>query len=158
MRPLFAVLKANHLGRQVLVPQVYDAIGHPELALDPVWGNTCAIRMSLALIASGIKIRTGPARLRVKAGPHKGEQLEPSQRVLSDFLAHEIGKPEKYKSGPAARNTIAWRRGIASFFQLHGPAYRGGHIDLVSIEDWGQIQCSSSCYWDSLEVWFWPLK
>ena len=85
MKPLFATLKANHMGRQYLPPQVYDAIGHPELALDPAWFNTCAIRMSVALIASGMKIHAGPARLRIKTGPHKGEQVEPSQRVLSDF-------------------------------------------------------------------------
>ena len=157
MRPPFAALRAHHLGRDVLIPQVYEAIGHPELALDPDWGNTCAIRMSIALIAVGMKIRTGPAKLRVKAGPYKGEQLEPSQRMLSDFLARDLGVPEKYKRGGDARNAIAWRRGIVSFFQLHD-GYRGGHIDLVSIEDWGALQCNGSCYWDSKEVWFWPLK
>jgi hypothetical protein len=157
MKPLFSALKANHLGRNVLPPQVYDAIGHPELALDPAWANTCAIRMSIALVAAGMPIRTGPARLRIKTGPHKGAQLEPSQRVLSDFLLREIGRPEKYRSGPEAHNAVAWRRGIASFFQLHA-TYPGGHIDLVSIEDWGPLQCSGSCYWESREVWFWPLK
>lgn len=155
MKPLFAVLKSHHMGYQVTVPEVYDSIGHPELAIDPDWGNTCAIRMSIALVAAGIKIRTGPARLRIKIGPYKGEQLEPSQHTLSKFLAHEIGKPEKYKSGEDARNTIAWRKGIISFFQLHGS--NQGHIDLVSVVDWGAVQCSSHCYWDSREVWFWPL-
>lgn len=166
MSPLFSVLKTHHMGRAVTVPEVYDAIGHPELALDPDWGNTCAIRMSIALVAAGVKIRTGPARLRIKAGsaasqalkPFIGEQLEPSQRVLSDFLVRSIGKPEKFRGGPKARNTIAWRRGIASFFQLHGDRDRQGHIDLVSVQDWPSIQCNGSCYWDSVEVWFWPLK
>ena len=158
MKPLFDVLKANHMGRTVPMPQVYEAIGHPKLAQEPAWGNTCAIRMSVALIAAGVKIRTGPVRLRIKAGPHKGEPVEPSQRVLSDFLARELGKPEKFKGGPAARNTIAWRRGIASFFQLYGANDRQGHIDLVSVNDWPEIMCNGSCYWDAVDVWFWALK
>lgn len=158
MKPLFVVLKANHMGNGIMPSQVYDAIGHSELALDLAWFNTCAIRMSVALVAAGMKIRTSPCRLRINAGRFKGEQIEPGQRVLSDFLVREIGKPEKYKSGAAARNTIAWRRGIVSFFQLHNGATRQGHIDLVSVQDWSAVMCSGSCYWDAVEVWFWPLK
>ncbi|TFW31504.1 T6SS effector amidase Tae4 family protein [Massilia horti] len=157
MKPLFAVLKANHLGRDVMSSQVHEAIGHLELAIDVEWQNTCAIRMSLALIAAGMYIRTARPRLWIKTGKFKGRQLEPSQRVLSDFLVHEIGKPEKYRSGADVHNTIAWRRGIISFFQIHGPTSHQGHINLVSVEDWPQLQCNSSCYWDSVEVWFWEL-
>lgn len=153
--PRFAVLKANHMGRDFLAPQVYESIGYPpDMALDPTWGNTCAIRMSIALIAAGIRIQSG--RLKIKAGRFTGELVEPGQRRLSEFLARALGQPEKYRGGPAARNTIAWRRGIISFFSLHGT--NQGHIDLVSVVDWPEVQCSSSCYWDSVEVWFWPLK
>jgi hypothetical protein len=153
--PLFAVLAANHMGHDVAVPQVYDAIGRPELATDPIWGNTCAIRMSIALIGAGVKIR--PGRLKIKAGRFKGELVEPGQRQLSEFLVREIGRPERYQSGSDARTSIASRRGIVSFFQLSA-IYRGGHIDLASIENWGRLQCSGSCYWESREVWFWPLR
>lgn len=114
--------------------------------------------MSIALIAAGVKIRTGPVRLRIRTGRFKGEPVEPSQRVLSDFLAHAFGTPEKYKSGPDARNMIAWRHGIVSFFSLHGPTDRQGHIDLVSVLDWPELKCSSMCFWDSVEVWFWELR
>jgi hypothetical protein len=156
MKPLFAVLKAHHMSRTFLPPQVYDAIGHPKLALEPAWGNTCAVRMSVALIYAGITIQTGPARLRLNAGPHKGAQIEPSQHVLSEFLVHEIGMPEKYKSGSDAQNSINWRHGIVSFFSLMGTSH--GHIDLVSVEDWGAYRCSVACYWECKEVWFWPLR
>lgn len=156
MKPLFSAMKANHMGRRFVPPQVYDAIGHSELALDPAWHNTCAVRMSIALVGAGIKIRTGPARLRINAGPHKGEQIEPSQKVLSDYLLRVLGKPEKYASGGEAQNRIGWRHGIISFFSIHGT--RQGHIDLVSVEEWGSMQCSVSCYWDSREVWFWELR
>lgn len=156
MKPLFNVLKANHMGYQVLVPQVYAAIGHPELADQPAWGNTCAIRMSVALIAADIRIWTSPVALRIKGGKYDGAQIEPKQKVLSNFLVREVGQPEKFKGGLNAHNGIAWRRGIVSFLQLHGS--NQGHIDLVSVNDWPGIMCSSSCYWDSLEVWFWPLR
>lgn len=114
--------------------------------------------MSVALVSAGMKIRTGPARLRINAGAHKGEVVEPSQRVLSDFLVREIGKPEKFKGGSAARNSIAWRHGIVSFFQLYGANDRQGHIDLVSVNDWPELMCNGSCYWEAVDVWFWPLK
>lgn len=155
MKPLFAVLKANHMGRTMLASQVYEAIGHPaEMALKPEWANTCAVRLSVALVAAGMRIR--PGRLQILAGRFKGAMLEPGQRNLSEFLAREIGDPEKYKSGSQAQNAIAWRHGIISFFGLHGT--RQGHIDLVSVQDWAGVMCSGSCYWDSREVWFWPLK
>lgn len=153
--PLFAKLKANHMGSSYLAWQVYEAIGHPGLEKKPEWANTCAVRMSVALIAAGVKIR--PGRLRIKAGRFKGEMVEPGQRNLSDFLAREIGTPEIYKGGAKARNAIAWRTGIVSFYQIHGGGNQG-HIDLVSVQDWPELLCNGSCYWDSLDVWFWPLR
>lgn len=155
MKPLFAALKANHMGSTMLASQVYAEIGHPGLDQKPEWANTCAIRMSIALIGAGMKIR--PGRLKIKAGRFNGEMVEPGQRRLSDFLALQIGKPEKYKEGAVARNSIAWRTGIISFYQIHGEG-SGGHIDLVSVPDWPTVLCNGACYWDSLEVWFWPLK
>ena len=155
MKPLFAVLKANHMGSAMVASQVYEAIGHPGLDQKPEWANTCAVRMSVALIAAGMKIM--PGRLQIKVGRFKGEMVEPGQRKLSDFLAGQIGQPEKYKGGAAARNTIAWRTGIVSFYQIHGGGNQG-HIDLVSVPDWPDVMCNGSCYWDSMEVWFWPLK
>lgn len=152
--PSFAVLKANHMGRQKFAAQVYEAIGHkPELAMDPTWENTCAIRMSVALIGAGINVT--PGRLRIKSGPFKNKWVEPGQRNLSDFLVRAIGKPEVYKGGAKARAAIARRSGIVSFFRIHGT--RQGHIDLVSVHDWPDLMCSGSCYWDASEVWFWPL-
>lgn len=153
-RPLFFAMKAHHMGRGYLPPQVYDAIGHPELALDPAWHDTCAVRMSVALVGAGIRIY--PGRLQIKAGQFKGAWVEPGQQHLSEFLVRAMGQPERYRSAPEARNTIAWRHGIVSFFGLHGG--RQGHIDLASVPDWGDWECSLSCYWDCREVWFWDLK
>ena len=122
------------------------------MALDRIWQNTCAIRMSVALVAAGMLIR--PASLTIKSGPHKGKMVQAGQRKLSEFLAHEIGKPEKFVSGAEARKGIGPKRGIISFFQIAGT--RQGHIDLVSLEDWPRFQCSGHCYWDAKDVWFWP--
>lgn len=155
MKPLFAVLKANHMGRTILPAQVYEAIGHLGLEEKPEWANTCAVRMSVALIAAGVKIR--PGRLRIRAGRFKDEMVEPGQRRLSEFLVTEIGQPERYKGGANGHNAIAWRTGIVSFFQIHGGGNQG-HIDLVSVQEWPDLLCNGSCYWDSVDVWFWPLK
>lgn len=155
MKPLFDVLKAHHLGSAVPPTQVYEAIGYPpEMALEAAWANTCAIRMSIALVAAGVKIR--PGHLRIRAGRFKDEMVEVRQCDLSHFLVHQIAQPEKFRNGSDAQNAIAWRRGIISFFRLHGT--NQGHIDLISVIDWPQVKCSGSCYWDSSEVWFWPLK
>ncbi len=104
---------------------------------------------------SGIKIT--PGRLKINAGRFKDETVEPGQRKLSNFLIGQICQPEKFKGGAAARKLIARRTGIASFYQLQGGGNQG-HIDLVSVQDWPDVLCSGSCYGDSLDVWFWPLK
>lgn len=154
MMPNFDVLRKHHMGREVDPDQVYIAIGLPaDMALDPTWANTCAIRMSVALISTGIRIR--PGSLTIKDGPFKGKMVQASQRRLSEFLIQELGAPEKYRSGPEAEKGIGARRGIVSFFRIAGR--NQGHIDLVSIQDWPKIHCSVHCYWDAEEAWFWPL-
>lgn len=154
MKPNFDVLRKHHPGLDVGPDEVYAAIGLPaEMAQDPTWSNTCAIRMSVALTATGMRIR--PASLIIKAGPFKGQMVQASQRRLSEFLAKALGAPEKYGSGQEAQRAIGSRRGIVSFFRFAGR--NQGHIDLVSVRDWPQIHCSVHCYWYAEEVWFWPL-
>jgi hypothetical protein len=117
MSPLFSVLKTHHMGRAVTVPEVYDAIGHPELALDPDWGNTCAIRMSIALVAAGVKIRTGPARLRIKAGSSTNEALKPFVGAQHDRLAprDRVVLPAAWRQGPPG----TYRPGVGAGLAQH---------------------------------------
>ena len=135
---------------------LYVSIGRPEYAGNPYMENTCAVRVSLALVAAGVKIT--PGHMEVKAGRFKGKQLEQGVARLSAFLTRRLGAPEKYKSGNAARSGIGQRRGVMSFFQLNGPTDTQGHIDLVAPDEWNTLLCAGVCYWSAVEFWFWPLK
>lgn len=154
----YAVLKQHFPAKAtVKKPELYSSIGHPEKIPDANWDNTCAVRLSIALVGAGVAI--APGFLTILAGRHKGKRIESRQKQLSVFLAQRWGEPEKYKSGAAARKGISGRRGVISFFQLWGPTDRQGHIDLVAPDNWGDdLLCVDDCYWSSVEVWFWPLK
>jgi hypothetical protein len=137
-------------------PALYESIGHPEKIPDANWDNTCAVRLSIALVGVGVPI--APGYLTIETGPHKGKRIESRQKTLSEFLRKRWGEPEKYAGGPAARKGIGRRQGVISFFQLYGPSDRQGHIDLVGPDSWDEPMCADDCYWSSVEVWFWPLK
>lgn len=75
---------------------LFDEIGWSDLEGKPQWENTCAIRISLALIKSGINV---PGRIAIKAGPYKGKLIEPGQARLSKIISQRsyFGAPEKLK-------------------------------------------------------------
>ena len=143
--------------------ELYQWIGYPESASKPGYYNTCAIRLSLALLGAGYP---NPGLWPIKAGKYKGRMIETGQRRLSAWLKRHVGKPEVFKSGLEAERAIGARRGIISFFSLHGDDNPQGHIAIVSKDRWGlYVRCGSEldgtatgCYWTSKEVWFWPLK
>jgi hypothetical protein len=135
---------------------LYTLIGHPEKIPDHNWDNTCAIRVSVALVGIGFPI--APGYLAIESGPHKGRRIESRQRVLSELLRRRWGEPLKFSSGPEARKALAGHRGVISFFHLNGPTDQQGHIDLVAPNEWNEAICADDCYWQSVEVWFWPLK
>jgi hypothetical protein len=134
--------------------ELYQWIGYPENINDPGFYNTCAIRVSLALLGAGFP---SPGTYPVKAGKYKGKMIETRQRLLNKFLVGHLGKPEEYKGGPEAKTKIGARRGFISFFQLNGPTDNQGHIDLVAVDKWGYFRCEDGCYWGAVTVWFWPL-
>ncbi|WP_083438748.1 T6SS effector amidase Tae4 family protein [Caldimonas brevitalea] len=118
--------------------------------------NTCAIRVSLALIKCGVNVR---GRIAIKRGDHKGNRIEPGQAKLARLLAETayLGTPEKFKKADAEAG-IGTRKGVISFWSI--PGYlngTGGHIDIIS-PALGNVQtCGSGCFWTSSDVWFWPL-
>jgi hypothetical protein len=118
--------------------------------------NTCAVRVSIALLGAGIQ--PAPGHMTVQAGKFKGKRLEQSQKRLSTFLEKRLGKPEVYSSGYQASINIGQRRGIVSFFHLNSATDDQGHIDLVEPAAGDTLQCAGACYWSAREVWFWPLK
>jgi hypothetical protein len=162
-RPSYAALAAGYqrksrVGfRGVDQAALYESIGHPEFSGDPRMENTCATRVSLALLAAGIA--PAPGNLTVLAGKFARQRIETNQKALSKFLKQRLGLPEVYKSGYEAWQKIRPRRGIVSFFHITGAAWDNqGHIDLVEPAAMEDLQCVGACYWSSTEVWFWPLK
>nr|WP_279609311.1 T6SS effector amidase Tae4 family protein [Burkholderia anthina] len=121
---------------------------------NPSYANTCAIRVSLALVRSGMTLRGG---LVIQKGLHRGRRIEAGQARLARMLAEPayFGKAEVFRRDDAAAG-IAGRKGVAAFRNI--PGYmngRGGHIDLI---DCARALCSSDCYWTASTVWFWPLR
>jgi hypothetical protein len=154
----FAVLMKNYPRRKDIDHDaLFKQLGWDDLIKNEDYANTCATRVSLALIKSGIAIPHG--RLAIKAGPFKGKLIEPGQDKLSHTLAQPtmFGLPEKFATRLSEAG-IGMRSGIVSFFHLIPGIYEHGHIDIISPNLGGIRECGTDCYWTSKEVWFWPLK
>lgn len=160
MKPSYLTLKVGHYSSDESNPSfkktrnVYAEIGYDYDELvrqNPQYENTCAIRMSLALLNAGVSFA---GRLPVKAGRFKGRLLEPGAVRLADELRRPLlfGKPQVYLRGIDAISKIGRNRGVVFFHTIE--SYGGGHIDLYE-----PIQiCNSDCYFGlAREVWFWPL-
>jgi hypothetical protein len=163
MKPPFATLRSHFLDTDsVAREELFHFIGRPELISDANFSNTCAIRLSLALLGAGFP---NPGDWPVLGGKYKGRAIETRQRRLSNWLVRDLGQPEKYASGQDAESKIGARHGIISFFSIYGDANPQGHISIVSRDRWGvYMRCGNEidgtptgCYWSSREVWFWPL-
>lgn len=162
MKPQYSSLKKNHYSSDpansnyLSAKEVYSEAGYDLdklIAQNPAYENTCAVRMSLALIKAGINFN---GRLKIKSGPHKGKSIEPGAKLLADQLmkSHIFGKPEIYKP-PDFLKKIRNRKGVVLFWKITG--YGGGHIDLIEVLNTVFI-CNSNCYMQSKEIWFWELK
>lgn len=160
MKPEFKILKANHYSSEPSDPSymsatdVYAEIGYDINDLikqNPGYQNTCATRMSLALIKSGVSF-TG--RLKIKTGQYKNRHIEAGAKLLADQLClpHVFGKPEFFIDPAKANANIGSRRGVVFFWKITG--YDGGHMDLIETSN-KMIVCHSHCYFDCKEVWFW---
>lgn len=140
--------------RSVPPEELFQWLGYPEYAKKPEWQNTCAIRLSLALLGTGMQV---PGFLHVRAGKYKGHKVEIKQAELARILTHEWGEPEKF-SGALAWEKIYDRRGVIRFVQLWGPFDPQGHIDLIGPTERSRVaECAGSCFFHSVEVWFWEL-
>lgn len=162
MKVSFTTLKNNHYTSDRKSPAyvsgeaAYKEIGYnidDLIKQNSGYENTCATRMSLALLKSGVQF-TG--RLIIKDGVLKGKHIEPGAKLLADqlSLAHVFGKPKVYS--PAEFVKLAnTKKGVVLFWKIVG--YGGGHIDLIDISN-GVAVCHSNCYFESKEVWFWELN
>jgi hypothetical protein len=83
----------------VSLEELWQWLGYPENIQNFNFSNTCAVRMSLALLGAGFP---SPGTYPVKAGKYKGKSIETRQRKLSNWLVAHLGQPEKYRSGSQA--------------------------------------------------------
>ncbi|MEE1999944.1 T6SS effector amidase Tae4 family protein [Alkalimonas sp. MEB108] len=135
--------------------ELYRLLGWDDLIGRPEWANTCAVRMSLALLEAGMNV-TG--RVQIKQGDLKGRWVEPGQNRLSDWLVRQLGQPEVFpfdSTNLAGPQSLYGKKGIISFMRI--PSYSGGHIDLLHRSN-DYLTCSRSCYFTADEVRFWALS
>lgn len=162
MKPTFATLKSNYYSSNELQSNyvsgtdLYTEMGLDHEALikqNPAYVNTCAARVSLALLKSNV---TFVGRLTVKSGKHAGKKIETGAKLLADQLKKPevFGMPEIYTPANFLQR-IKGRKGVVLFWKISG--YGGGHIDLIDSSTANAV-CSSGCYYQSKEIWFWPLK
>lgn len=162
MKPTYATLKSNYYSSNELQanyvsgPDLYNEMGIDQEELikqNPAYINTCAARISLALLKSNVNF---VGRLTVKAGNFKGKKIETGAKLLADQLmkATVFGMPKLYKPANFIKE-IAGQKGIVLFWKIAG--YGGGHIDLIEAST-AAVTCNSNCYMQSKEIWFWPLQ
>lgn len=160
MKPNFAVLKGNHNssteGKSGYLSgaALYKEIGYEIdqlVSQNAGYRNTCAVRMSLALIKSGVSIR---GRIWIKAGRHAGKSVEPGAKRLADQLLTTLGRPMITSQTSKALDLLRGKRGIVFFWKIEG--YDGGHIDLIEPANATSL-CNSQCYFSCKEIWFWEL-
>lgn len=136
MRPMYARLKSNHYSssfaraERVTEIELYKEMGidYDELVKsNSDYQNTCAARMSLALIKSGVEIS---GRMRIKSGKYAGRSIEPGAKLLADKLMSPalFGKPEVFP-GNVASEKLKNRQGLVLFRKIGGG--NGDHIDLI---------------------------
>lgn len=157
-RPTFAAVRSGYPQKRLVSQHaLYTELGYPDRAVGMAWVNTCAIRVSVALVRAGLRLQ---GQTTIKAGAHKGLKIEHNVRRLANHLALKLGPPEKYKGSKASKAAIAekGRKGIVAFFRLYGVNDEQNHIDVVGPGAGGYAECSSDCYWGAMETWFWPLR
>ncbi|MDR3298936.1 MAG: type VI secretion system amidase effector protein Tae4 [Candidatus Accumulibacter sp.] len=158
-KPSFSTLKANHYssnensGDFKSGADVYSDDVDKLVAENGDYQNTCAVRMSLALLKSNVFFGTPVSRLKIKEGAYKGRFVAAGAKTLADALSKPtvLGQP---LSGKKAEEVMKTKRGVVLF---HGiPGYDGGrHIDLIEAGGLCHSRCFS--YPSPRETWCWPL-
>lgn len=129
-KPSFLTLWNNYpMAEQA---EFFRSIGWDDLIGNPVWENTCAMRMSVCLAHAGVSV-TSSAGMKVLKGPLRGKSIETRQATLSNKLRRMWGAPVELNPR-TGMGEIAGKDGVISFFRLRdynvGGAL-GGHIDLL---------------------------
>ena len=142
-RPTFDLLKSNY---RTLSTEIH--------ACKMIFPNTCAIRMSEALV------RSDAAFLNIFKSSGKNICPDNYVRGAQDLGAVLASKAVfgvwnigwNGKAGDAAPASISGKKGIVCYMKIPGFAGQG-HIDLGDgAEPVGQA------YWDAATIWLWVLK
>lgn len=96
--------------------RVLRGIGWDDMIGNPNHENTCAIRMSICLAASGQPVRSSQG-MKALSGPVRGAPIEVRLDTLSRYLEQQWGTPMKVAARDAERQ-IAGRDGVVSFSVL----------------------------------------
>ncbi|WLI75984.1 T6SS effector amidase Tae4 family protein [Kosakonia sp. H02] len=164
MRPLYEQLKRHHHSSLKYRPgflspeELFKEIGYDYKRLkadNPDFENTCAVRMSMALLKNNIDFI---GRMTIKEGPFKGKKIEPGAKLMADQLYREnvFGKAEIYTDIREAGRKLRNRKGVVYFHRIAG--YGGGHIDLLEPVGDNMMDCNSGCHTNCKEIWFWELN
>ena len=159
MKPAYSLLKQNHyssndMEKNFKRPEfVYSEIGYDINKLGSAYRNTCAVRMSLALLKTGVPFS---GRLKIKAGRFKGQYIEAGAKLLADQLMRPgaFGKPKVYDDRSLFKKEAFGKKGVVLFHRITG--YGGGHIDLIETATLNLV-CHSSCFFQCKKIWFWQL-
>lgn len=169
-KPSFRTLWANY--PRGTPADVLRSIGWDEFIDKPGYENTCAIRMSICLAASGSPVKSSQG-MAALSGDIKGKPIELRQDKLSEYLLSLWPRPLKMHAG-SAEDTINGRDGIISFWKIgtyNVGGVLGGHIDLidgsvVERKNWLGYVTSRKAQYDygthgymalSESVWFWEM-
>ncbi len=158
MKPMYASLVSVYPSRHTVPPAaLFAEIGWQQPAEAKRDADTCALRVSLALVRAGARI---PGRVNVSSGRFKGQRIESGQTRLSLLLTHPtlLGRPEVYQDGARAEAGIGQRRGIVSYWCRQPGQRQRGQIDIVGPDAEETLGCGLPCYREAAEVWFWPLR
>jgi hypothetical protein len=124
MKPTYKILKSNHYSSNYQSDtyldevSLYKEIGYNIADLEKQnqgYINTCATRMSLALLKSGVQFS---GRLIIKEGSLKGKYIEPGAKLLADQLSlpHVFGKPKIYTPSSFIKQVNS-KKGGCSFLE-----------------------------------------
>lgn len=103
----------NYLSQRDL----FTEIGWDDFIGNPNYHNTCAIRVSIAFVKSGVNIV--PASHRIQKGPYAGKGIEVNMRRLATLMKRTsyLGEPEPFtprrRATASARATVSWRSTIS---------------------------------------------
>ncbi|WP_312119413.1 T6SS effector amidase Tae4 family protein [Kosakonia cowanii] len=164
MRPLYEQLKRQHYSSNdvragfVDSDALFSEIGYDFKALlrqGDQYENTCAVRMSLALLKCNIEFS---GRFTIRKGPLKGKRFEMGAKLLADQLnkPHIFGSAEIYTDKVEGGRALLKRRGVVFFNRIDG--YGGGHIDMLEPLTSNSFICNSNCFPHCKEIWFWELN